>query len=175
MIKVLRFPGIMHSFIPAGLLALIAVIMAVTATRWGIGVDNDSVAYLNLWIDPALAPLLRWVHAAFGGLGIDIIVASRWVFVFLLTVNIVLVYYALYWATGSLGASFLGAVIAFAPEEVLKASLIVFSEPLFLLFGLSGLLFLSRHLETENLTFLVLSAVAVALAFLSRSWAWRWF
>ena len=162
------FNRTLHPSIPAALLALSAVIIAVTATRWGIGVDNDSVGYLNLWIEPGLAPLLRWMHAALGGLGVDITVASRWLFVFLLTTNIVLAYYALYRSTSSVGAAFLGTVLVFAPIEMLKDHLTVYSEPLYLFCGLIGLLLLSRHLETEKMGFLVLSAVALALACLSR-------
>jgi Dolichyl-phosphate-mannose-protein mannosyltransferase len=168
MIRDFRLNRLLKPSIPAALLALFAVIIAITATRWGIGVDNDSVGYLNLWIEPGLAPLLRWMHAALGGLGVDITVASRWLFVILLATNIVLVYYALYGATRSLGTSFLGAVLVFAPVEILQDHLMVYSEPVYLLCGLIGLLLLSRHLETAKLGFLILSAVAVALAFLSR-------
>jgi len=168
MIRDFRLTRLLKPSIPAALLALFAVIIAVTATRWGIGVDNDSVGYLNLWIEPGLAPLLRWMHAALGGLGVDITVASRWLFVILMAANVVLVYYALYGATRSVGASFLGAVLVFAPVEMLQDHLMVYSEPVYLLCGLIGFLLLSRYLETAKLGFLVLSAVAVALAFLSR-------
>ena len=51
---------------------------------------------------------------------------------------------------------------------MLQDHLMVYSEPLYLFCGLIGFLLLSRHLETEKLGFLVLSAIAMALAFLSR-------
>jgi hypothetical protein len=171
-----------------GLSALAGMLCLAHATRNGIGIAPDSVSYIeaarNLGAGRGISisedgveyrPLTRFpplypvAIAAIARLGIDPLDAARWLAVALLGANVALV--SLLVARSAPGARWLpslGAVLMASAPEVAKIHGTAQSEPLFLLLGFAGLLFLSLHLEQRQMRALLAASLLVGLAFLTR-------
>ncbi len=175
-----------------GLVALSAIsgmLLLAHATQHGIGVAPDSVSYLEAARNLAagrgittaegdgaeLRPLTRCpplypaALAAIAQLGPDSLDAARWLNLVLLGANVVLV--SVLVARCAPGAHWLpvvGAVLMASSPEIAMLHGTALSEPLFLLLGFSGLLFLSLQLETPNGLRLLATSLLIAAASLTR-------
>jgi len=172
-----------------GLSALAGMLWLAHATRHGIGVAPDSVSYIeaarslgaghgvstsqenSAEVRPLtrFPPLYPAAIAAIAWLGPDSIDAARWLAIALLGANVVLV--SLLVSRSAPGARWLpvvGAVLMASSPEIAMIHGTALSEPLFLLLGFSGLLFLSRQIETPKGLTLLAGSLLIALAFLTR-------
>lgn len=175
-----------------GLVALSAIagmLLLAHATQHGIGVAPDSVSYLEAARNLAagrgvttteddgteLRPLTRFpplypaALAAVARLGADALDAARWLNLVLFGANVVLA--SLLVARCAPGARWLpvvAAVLMASSPEIAMLHGTALSEPLFLLLGFSGLLFLSLHLETPKRHTLLAASFLIALTFLTR-------
>lgn len=172
-----------------GLSALAGMLLLAHATRHGIGIAPDSVSYIEAArsleagrgistseedgaeVRPMtrFPPLYPAAIAAIAHLGPDSLDAARWLNLVLLGANVVLV--SVLVASSAPGARWLpvvGAVLMASSPEIATIHGIALSEPLFLLLGFSGLLFLSLHLEKPKGLTLFAGSLLIALAFLTR-------
>ena len=174
--------------LPLCTLALGGSLVLLFLTRWGIGVAPDSATYISVarsvaegrgfsltFGDGTVMPLVHFpplfpaLLAAGGFFGIEPWHVARWLNALLFAANIMLVGLAIRRCTaGASFAALLGAFLALASYDMLKVHTMVWTEPLFLFLGLSGLLLLALHIDDPNPLFLLGSAAAVALAFLTR-------
>ncbi|HEV7858800.1 MAG TPA: glycosyltransferase family 39 protein [Pyrinomonadaceae bacterium] len=158
-------------------------------TVWGIGVSPDSTVYIgaarNLLhghgltalsgrsteLDPLThyPPLYPLLLALCGATGSDPLHAARWLNAFILGINILLAGVAVGGYTRwSVRATALASLLVLAAPDMLQIHSMAWTEPLFILFSLAGLLLLAAYLEREQRSLLMASAVAVALGFLTR-------
>jgi hypothetical protein len=169
-----------------GLLAILGAILVFYATRWGPAVFSDAVYYLgsadNLvhgrgfglyWGanhfrpfagDPPFYPLLVAFFQFFGGL--DVVTASRWVGIFAFCIMIGLSGWLTYDLTKSFGLA-LGISIFLFPLG-LSLGTNAASEVTFIPATIVGALWLLRYIKTGKYLDLVVSALFVAAAFISR-------
>ena len=180
-----------RAMVPAlvGLSALAGMLFLAHATRHGIEIAPDSVSYIeaarNLGAGHGVStssddgaeyrpmtrfpPLYPVAIATIARLGVDSIDAARWLALALLGANVVLL--SVLVASSAPGARWLpvvGAVLMTSSPDVARIHGTAQSEPLFLLLGFSGLLFLSLHLETQRGLMLLAGSLLIALAFLTR-------
>lgn len=158
------------------------------ATRWGIGLSPDSLAYvgaadqlrngLGFSLPTAdgghaplgwYAPLFSAVLAATGFVGLAPPDGARWLHAILFGTNVLLVGLVIHKYTDrSLGASIVGSLLMLSSVDMLRVHSMAWSEPLFLSLTLLGLFMLANHLEDGRMTPLIVSASAIALGCLTR-------
>lgn len=153
------------------LLACLALAGGLLGTRWGVGIQPDSLSYLNLEGQGAGAygfgPLYTWVIALFSTPA-DVLDRARWLSVGLLTLNVLLVWYVLRRSVRSALPAFLGALLVLGSRQTLHAHLYAQSEGLFIFFVLLALLALARHLETGRMLFFLMAGLSMGAATLTR-------
>jgi hypothetical protein len=170
------------------ILSLAGLISILIATAQGIGVSPDSVAYLgaarNLLDGRGLSlpygqipdtplthfpPLYPLLLSASGWLGIEPAQGARWLQALLFGLLIALAGYALYIASRrAAGFALLGSLFIVTSPTLLGLSMMAWTEVLFLLLSLLALLSLARFLEQLKRPMLVLAALLVAAATLTR-------
>lgn len=169
-----------------GGLGLFAAVLMVLATRWGIGVEADSVFFIGsarrLLETPRLssipwylvsahhAPLYPTVLGVFEWLGIDALLGARWLGagIFAATVVTVGITFHDLFPSSSWHACALGTFLLVTSFPVLRIFRCALTEPAFVLFYLLGFLFLARYLEGGARRYLFLGSAAASLAFLTR-------
>ncbi|MBA3534971.1 MAG: glycosyltransferase family 39 protein [Ardenticatenales bacterium] len=168
-------------------LALFGMVTLAVATRRGIGLSADSVAYINgarhfldgyglrLSPDPGpenlmiiQAPLYPLLLSALAFSGIDILVVARWFNILLFGLNIVLIGLLIYRHTRGIYVSLLGSWLALTSVTVIRMHGEAATEALFISLTLSGLFFLALHLERPSKPFLIGAAIAIGLAAITR-------
>ncbi|MDQ7798284.1 MAG: glycosyltransferase family 39 protein [Candidatus Edwardsbacteria bacterium] len=169
------------------IVSLIGILIILWLTRWGVAINNDSTVYIASALNfsrgagfsewaangqlkpmnhfPPLYPLLL---AYANKLGLDILVASRWLNALLFGLNIFL--------TGLISAELvrwrLSAVISslllIFSTHLLLIHMMAVSEPLFILLFLLGIWCFLRYMENSSFLALLLSGFFLGLAALSR-------
>lgn len=163
------------------LLALTGFLLILYMTTWGIGATPDSVSYVRTAREIAgqatdehtsaaqHAPFYPLLLAATSSLGLDPVDGARWLGAILFASNIVL--------TGSLlrtqipGAHWpwiAGSVLMLVSVPSLQVHAMALSEPVFVLAGFGGMLFLGVFLKTSVTSALLAAAFGFAIAFLTR-------
>jgi len=166
-----------------GMLALLA------ATRWGLGMTPDSVAYVGAarsllagrgvqapdfetasWAPMTLWPPLFSVLAAGISLtGMEVLAAARWLNATLFAANCLLVGLLVHRHTaGPSWLALLAALVVAGSQHLMDVHLMAWTEPLLTCLALASLLLLATHLQTPRFRVLVAAAVAAALAVLAR-------
>jgi 4-amino-4-deoxy-L-arabinose transferase-like glycosyltransferase len=169
-------------------LALMGFLFQAFATQRGIGLSIDSAAYIwaarNLdrglglvWDDGhgGFTPMILWpplypsALAAIGLCGVDPLDGARWLNGVLFAGSIFLAGAALYAYSGRkpLLAGF-GAALVLVSPLMIQLHAMAWSEPLCLFFGFLSLYLLARYLDDSSRPYLLASAVAAGLAFLTR-------
>ncbi|MBE9523896.1 MAG: glycosyltransferase family 39 protein [Chloroflexi bacterium] len=170
------------------LIALGGVIIMWVSTPWGIGVGYDSVFYLSaadnflngsglsrfdgygniipLTHFPPLYPLILAALSFITGAPTDI--GARWLSVVFFGVNIYLMGWLVYRYTSSMLAGVLFSLAAFMSPILVDIHLMAMTEPLYLILMLLTLHSLYNHIETKQLSHLILAAAMAALAYLTR-------
>ncbi|MBM3121012.1 MAG: phospholipid carrier-dependent glycosyltransferase [Chloroflexi bacterium] len=160
---------------------------ALLTTRHGIGLRSDSAVYVaaarNLlggdglsWLSGGgevrpmtfYGPLLSLVLAGAEGIGLDGIAFARWLNALWLTLDVVLVGELARRMTRSIGFGLVAALIVAGTGELLRVHVWLMSEPLFAPLVLGSVLALTAFFEGRNRAWLVLSALGVGLAALTR-------
>jgi hypothetical protein len=178
---------------PLYLLAVLAILIVWLATRFGIGITPDSTVYIdaarNLLDGRGLIaltgngeykplthypPLYPAVLAMFTRAGlllaeVSIETVARVVNSFLFGANVLLVGFAIRdYVRDSYWLPVLGALLTLTAPDIVGIHTFALTEGLFIFLSLSGLLSLSRYLQTKQGPWLVVSAVAIAMALLTR-------
>ncbi|MCA9935270.1 MAG: glycosyltransferase family 39 protein [Ardenticatenaceae bacterium] len=174
--------------VPVILLALAGMIVLLIGTPWGIGLSPDSISYIgaaqNLLAGKGLtvpygaalngpmthhAPFYSLVLALPGLLGLDPLASARWLNAFLFAANVLLMgmiieYYGrrTSWTAAAAGLLFLTSV------SMLTLHLMAWTEPLFQFLGILGLFFIAAYLDNGRWRYLILSAIFISLALLTR-------
>jgi hypothetical protein len=168
--------------------SLAGFISILIATVQGIGVSPDSVAYLgaarNLLDGRGLSlpygqipdtplthfpPLYALLLSASGLFRVDPVQGARWTQAFLFALLIALVGYALYaYSRRAAGLALLGSLFIVTSPTLLGLSMVAWTEALFLVVSLLALLSLARFLEQLNRPLLIICALLVAAATLTR-------
>jgi hypothetical protein len=175
------------------LLAVLAILIVWLATRFGIGITPDSTVYIdaahNLLngrglialtgrgefqplthyppLYPAVLALLARVGSLPGGLPLES--AARMLNSFLCGANILLVGVAIKsYTRNSYWLPIIGSSLTLTAPDIAGIHTFALTEGLFVFLSLSGLLSLSRFIETERRPWLIGSAVMMAMAFLTR-------
>ncbi|HSG82642.1 MAG TPA: glycosyltransferase family 39 protein [Gemmatimonadota bacterium] len=162
-----------------------AVILYTTAP--GIGVSPDSVTYLEAarslldgrglattsWagvLEPMTVypPMYPVSLATLSLLGLDVSVVARWLNALLFAVNLLLIMFLVRKSSGNQIFPLLAAIFFVSSVTMLLVHSMAWSEPLFLMFSLTGAYLLSVHLVTDRWRHLIAAAAAVALAVLTR-------
>jgi hypothetical protein len=172
------------------LLAVLAILVVWLATPFGIGITPDSTVYLDaaqnllksrgliaLTADgefqplthypplyPAVLAFLARVGAPLGGFPIENM--ARMLNTFLFGANVLLVGIAIRrYVRNSYWLPIIGSSLTLTAPDIAGIHTFALTEALFVFFLLSGLVLLSRFIETERRPWLVGSAVLVAWHF----------
>lgn len=177
-----------RSLLPLLILALLGAILLLTATRHGVGLSPDSVVYVaaarNLSQGAGLtlpfgneingplahhAPLYPTLLAVVGQLSGDPLPAARGVQALLFAANILLVAWLVAQITpGGLVWPFLAAFFVLISPPLFSLHTMAWTEALFLFLSFSGLAGLAAFLQRPTWPRLLLTAVLLSLALLTR-------
>ena len=173
-------------------LAIVGIINVMLATRWGAGTSPDSVVYIagarnlatgigfstiseNGVATPIThhAPFYSIILAILNVFGLDPIQGARWLNALLFSGIIVLVGFILrellYDPADKTNLTPLfGAAFVLASAALLEIHIMLWTEALFLLLSLLGFWILSRFLDGMGYSFLIRSAILIAMAMLTR-------
>jgi len=169
-------------------LALVGAIGLYMATALGMGSSFDSFVYVyaarsvlqgqGLLMQSPTGALVPMTHypplyplalAAISALGVDPLVAARGLNLVLFAMNGWLIAATIYVFTRrSLLTAALGEVVALSSVDLLFIHSWAWSEPLFILLGLVGLILLAAYLSKPRGWMLIVSAAALSAAFLTR-------
>src|SRR4030042_319237 len=168
------------------LLAVIGIIVLLFTTRFGIGVDPDSVAYVavsrNLLTGHGLReldycgnfrpftkhPLFPVLLSIFGIFGIDPLIGDRFCNAFIFGANIFLAGYMIRKYTGSIWNSIFGSFLILTSTDMLNFHCWAMTEPIFLFLSLLALYLVSAYIEHPKGVLLFASSSVSALAVLTR-------
>src|SRR5436309_13784730 len=170
-----------------GAVALLGSCILLISTRWGIGGYPDSLVYVGVArsiLDGSgvrffndmgeFAPVTQYpplypsMMAAFGIMGLDPLLGSRWISVFLFAANAILVAYILYRTTLSPGASIAGAFFALTSFPMIYIHSMAMSEPMFIFLVFLGFSFLALYLEGSTRWMVYMCALTIGLSSLTR-------
>lgn len=155
-------------WITGALLAALSIAIFLINTRHGIGIYPDTTRYMGINELPYDAPIYAWLVQVWPIFGIGMTTGAKALGLVFVCANTLLVWSLLVRATGMLEYAALGtALIILAPQFVTLHSLAMSEAPFLFLLLLVVQLSL-RYFDTDNRAWLVLSAVALGLATLTR-------
>lgn len=175
------------SFLALALIAFLGMILIIRATPDGLGLSDDSIAYIagarsmvagdgyrEAWLasnGPVthFPPAFSSVLAFFGNFGIDPLRGARWVNALLFALN-ALVLGILGWRmTPSLTAGLVLALLFVASSEMFQVHAVTMSEPLFIFLSLLSFWMFDLYFERDHhWWWLVACGVFVGMAYLTR-------
>jgi 4-amino-4-deoxy-L-arabinose transferase-like glycosyltransferase len=182
-----RIPPRLASFLAVCFLALIGILLIIKATPNGLGLSDDSIAYIagarsmaagdgyrEAWLasnqpvthfPPAFSSLL----AFFGLFGVDPLHAVRWVNALLFGFNAALLGILGWRMTPSLTAGVVLAALFVTSAEMFSIHAVAMSEPLFIFFSLLAFwmfdLYFERH---HHWLWMIACGTFVGMAYLTR-------
>lgn len=170
-----------------GLIALTGMILIVRTTPDGLGLSDDSIAYIagarsmvagNGYREAWLAsnqpvthfpPAFSSVLAFFGSFGIDPLRAARWVNAFLFAANAALLGILGWRMTPSLTAGLVLAALFVTSGEMFQVHAVTMSEPLFIFLSLLAFWMFDLYFEPDrHWLWLVACGTFVGMAYLTR-------
>jgi len=182
-----RIPPRLISFLALCLISVIGMLLVLRATPNGLGLSDDSIAYIagarsmaagdgyrEAWLasnQPVthFPPVFSSVLAIFGYLGIDPLRAVRWVNALLFGLNAMLLGILGWRMTPSLTAGIVLAVLFVASGEMFSVHAVAMSEPLFIFLSLLAFwmfdLYFERH---HHWLWMIACGTFVGLAYLTR-------
>ncbi|HEX6033169.1 MAG TPA: phospholipid carrier-dependent glycosyltransferase, partial [Anaerolineales bacterium] len=182
-----RIPPRLASFIALCLIALTGVILVLRATPNGLGLSDDSIAYIagarsmaagdgyrEAWLasnQPVthFPPAFSTVLSVFGRFGADPLRAARWVNALLFGLNAALLGILGWRMTPSLIAGVVLAALFVTSGEMFSVHAMAMSEPLFIFFSLLAFwmfdLYFERH---HHWLWMIACGTFVGLAYLTR-------
>ena len=170
------------------LFSLVGIISVLFVTKFGIGTSPDSVVYIgaarNMLLGKGLtipfgqvinspmthhAPLYSVLLRIIGIPKIDPLNGARWLNAFIFGCLILFVGFSLFQLTRpSLITPILGSFLTLSAYPMLGIHAYAWTEPLFILLGLLGLYTLSLNIKKPNIISLIVSAILIGLATLTR-------
>ena len=175
------------SFLLLSLIAVIGVFLVLEATPNGLGLSDDSIAYIagarsmaagegyrEAWLasnQPVthFPPAFSSVLAFFGLIGIDPLRAARWVNALLFGANAALLGILGWRMTPSLTAGIVLAALFVASGELFSVHAVAMSEPLFIFFSLLAFWMFDLYFERDHhWLWLIACGTFVGLAYLTR-------
>lgn len=178
-----------YSILIIGLIAVSGIFAVLYSTKWGAGINSDSIGYIELArnlsnglgfgklsFDGNFTPMTHWTPlfpatlSALGLLEIDPVSAARWLNATLFGANILLVGLIINKFTCSLRMAAFGSLLMLLSDSTLNIHSMAWSEPLFIFFVLLGFFLLACYIEDPKPLTLISAAGAIALASLAR-WA----
>jgi hypothetical protein len=175
-------------YVPILLLSAAGGVGLLLCTRWGVGASPDSVVYIGaarsllegrgLTVPFGVAPgsvLTQFppaypaLLAAIGFIGIDVQEGARWLNVVLFGTTMAIVAAMLRRRQSSrVWAPIVGAFLVLISPPLLAVYSMAWTEPLFLCLGFAGVFLLAVHLGEGEKVPLLVSAVLIAVAVLTR-------
>ncbi len=159
-------------------LGLVGVLSVLYSTRWGAGLSDDSFYYIRAardWLagygfnlTPHFPPILPLLLSATGLIGLDPLVAVRWINALLFGLNIYLTGWLIYRISHSLVFSITGALLFLASNTLIEAHSWAMSEPLYISFSLLGMLFFCKASRTWQPFQILIAGLLFGLAAASR-------
>jgi hypothetical protein len=178
-----------YSILIIGLIAVSGIFAVLYSTRWGAGINSDSIGYIELArnlsnglgfgrlsFDGNFIPMKHWTPlfpaalSAFLLLDIDPANAARWLNAILFGANILLVGLIINKFTCSVRMAVFGSLLMMLSDSSLNIHSMALTEPLFVFFVLSGFSLLACYIEDPKPLTLISAAGAIAMASLAR-WA----
>ena len=175
------------SLFALGLIALTGIVLIIRSTPEGLGLSDDSIAYIagarslvagdgyrEAWLasnQPVthFPPAFSSVLAFFGLLGIDPLRGARWVNAFLFGANTALLGILGWRMTPSLTAGLVLAALFVTSSEMFQVHAVTMSEPLFIFLTLLSFWMFDLYFEREHhWWWLVACGVFVGMAYLTR-------
>lgn len=168
------------------LLGLAGVFTIFYSTRWGIGLNHDSMfflggaesilrgrgySYMQLGEVRTITkwpPLYSLALSSFGLIAMNVSEAARWVNALLFGINIVLVGSIVYAKTTRLWLSVTASFLMLTSTDMLAIHTMAFTEPLYIPCALAALYFLDKYLESSSVNPLIVSALFIAAGTLTR-------
>ena len=182
-----RIPPRLASFISLCLIALTGVVLVIRATPDGLGLSDDSIAYIagarsmaegegyrEAWLasnQPVthFPPAFSSVLASFGRFGMDPLRAARWVNALLFGLNAALLGILGWRMTPSLTSGVVLAALFVASSEMFLVHSVAMSEPLFIFLSLLAFwmfdLYFERH---HHWLWMIACGTFVGMAYLTR-------
>ena len=174
------------AFLALVLITLIGVILIIRTTPDGLGLSDDSIAYIagarsavagNGYREAWLAsngpvthfpPAFSSILAFFGYFGIDPLRAARWVNALLFGLNAWLLGILGWRMRRSLAAGLVLAALFVASGEMFQVHAVAMSEPLFIFLSLLSFWMFDLYFERDHWWWLVACGVFVGMAYLTR-------
>src|SRR5215211_1746449 len=175
------------SFIALSFIALIGIVLVIQATPNGLGLSDDSIAYIagarsmaagdgyrESWLasnQPVthFPPAFSSVLSFFGFFGIDPLHAARWVNALLFGLNAALLGILGWRMTPSLTAGLVLAALFVASGELFAVHTVAMSEPLFIFLSLLSFWMFDLYFERDHhWWWLVACGIFVGMAYLTR-------
>ena len=175
------------SFIALSFIALIGIVLVIQATPNGLGLSDDSIAYIagarsmaagdgyrESWLasnQPVthFPPAFSSVLSFFGFFGIDPLHAARWVNALLFGLNAALLGILGWRMTPSLTAGLVLAALFVASGELFAVHTVAMSEPLFIFLSLLAFWMFDLYFERDHhWWWLVACGIFVGVAYLTR-------
>src|SRR5512134_359788 len=182
-----RIPPRLASFIALCLIALLGMVLVIRATPNGLGLSDDSIAYIagarsmaagtgyrEAWLasnQPVthFPPAFSSVLAFFGWLGIDPLRAVRWVNALLFGFNAALLGILGWRMTPSLTAGVVLAALFVTSAEMFSVHAVAMSEPLFIFLSLLSFWMFDLYFERDHhWLWLIACGTFVGMAYLTR-------
>jgi Dolichyl-phosphate-mannose-protein mannosyltransferase len=167
-------------------LGFIGMLAIFYSTRWGIGLNQDSLFYIGgaesilrgqgfsylqqgeMRTITKWPPLYSLVLAMFGMISTSVFAGARWVNALLFGINIVLVGRIVMVKTARLWPALLASSLMLMSGDMLTYHALAVSEPLYILFGLGALYFLDKYIQEASIYHLILGSLLVSAATLTR-------
>ncbi len=174
------------SFLTLGALAVLGAFLTLTATPEGLGLSDDSIAYIagarsllagqgyrEAWLESNqpvthFPPAFSAILALIGLLGADPINGARLLNSLLFGVNAALLGLIGWRATKSPIAGIVLAALFIVNDSLLRVHAVAMSEPLFLFFSLLAFLVFAFYFETNKSIWLIAAGLLASLAYLTR-------
>ena len=182
-----RIPPRLASLIALGLISLIGIVLIIRSTPEGLGLSDDSIAYIagarsmvagegyrEAWLasnQPMthFPPAFSSVLAFFGLFGIDPLRGARWINAFLFGANAALLGILGWRMTPSLTAGVVLATLFVASREMFQVHAVTMSEPLFIFLSLLSFWMFDLYFERQyHWWWLVACGTFVGMAYLTR-------
>jgi hypothetical protein len=174
------------SFLTIGLLAVIGTFLILAATPEGLGLSDDSIAYVagarsllagdgyrEVWLESNqpvthFPPGFSGTLALVGMTGLDPLRGARFVNALLFGLNAALLGLLGWRMTRSSIAGIVFVALFIANDSLLRVHAVAMSEPLFLFFSLVAFLFFAFYFEKDKSVWLIGAGLLTSLAYLTR-------
>lgn len=174
------------TFLTFGLLAVIGTALILAATPEGLGLSDDSIAYIAgarsllagdgyraAWLESNqfvthFPPAFSGTLALTGLLGLNPINGARLINSLLFGLNAALLGLLGWRMTRSSAAGIVLAALFLANDSLLRVHAVTMSEPLFLFFSLAAFLFFAFYFEKGKAIWLIATGILSSLAYLTR-------